>query len=163
MSLAFSVASNSLQTRSLRSFLPSESTGQRMDEILANSKRFSGVAPGSIYGNPIQGSPSAYSYHIREEILSPVCDTNDHNWMARSATPLPLSPRQNHPMAAPLENLRNWCALTHSPWRDAEGKVLRYNCVQEAHIVSKLLKPDDVCRCFVYLQDSLDTYCLFIF
>lgn len=146
MSLDFSVPTCSLSARSSRSIEPSESTRRLAEAMLVNSRRLRSCATSSVYTNPIQGSPSAYNFHDRAETPSAVDDTNDHNWMARSATPLPLSPPQSHPLAAPLEKLRNWCALTHSPWRDANGRVLRYNCVQEAHAVSKSLKPDDVCH-----------------
>lgn len=132
-------------TRSSRVVQPSESARLLMASLLANSQRHvDGVTP-SIYTHPIQGTPGDYAYDVDPPTSSPLGDTRDHNWLARSSTPLPLSPHPNDPLAAPLENLRNWCPLTHSQWRDSKGRVLPYHCVQEAHVVSKSLNPDDVC------------------
>ncbi|EIM80723.1 uncharacterized protein STEHIDRAFT_172445 [Stereum hirsutum FP-91666 SS1] len=143
-SLAFTASSHSLVARG-SSYQPSENTRQFVIETVANAKRFRS-ATRSVYTNPVQGSPGAYGYHRDRETPSPVHDTTDYNWLARSTPPLPLSPRQDHPSAVPLENLRNWCALTHSQWRDSEGRVLKYNAVQEAHVVSRSLNPDDKAR-----------------
>ncbi|EIM80726.1 uncharacterized protein STEHIDRAFT_150417 [Stereum hirsutum FP-91666 SS1] len=55
-------------------------------------------------------------------------------------------PIQGTPGDYAYDNLRNWCPLTHSQWRDSKGRVLPYHCVQEAHVVSKSLNPDDKAR-----------------
>lgn len=116
----------------------------RIAKILANR---SSVAT-SIYTNKIQGSPEDYNYGDRAETKSPIGDDSDDNW--QETPPAPPLPLTNPPkMGVSLKNLRRWCALTHSQWRDKQDRVLSYHCVQEAHVVNRALSRKEVCNVFL--------------
>lgn len=59
-----------------------------------------------------------------------------------------LVSNRSEEMTVILKNLRRWCALTHSAWKDEEGHVLPYHCVQKAHVVDRALPRKEVCNVF---------------
>lgn len=135
--------SDSHNSRKARQVQASRNARDRVAAIAGNTLYPSAPAP-SIYTNLIQGSPGTYNYDDREETASPICDDSDGDWLAGPPVP-PLSLYPSGKMAVPLKHVHNWCALTHSAWKDEKGDVLPYHCVQEAHVVDQALSRQKVC------------------
>lgn len=84
----------------------------------------------SIYTNP---------YDHSSDSASPPGNRRDLNWRSRRSSHLPLSVAPGSEMATPMDNVRRWCAVTYTPWKESEGKAVICNRVQEAHVVDKHL------------------------
>lgn len=98
--------------------------------------------------NPIQESTEHGNRNLCPEHGSPSTNLRD----CKRPNQLPLSVTPGSEMALPMDNLRRWCAVTHSPWKDSKGNVLLYNCVQEAHVVDNKL---DIAQVRIFLMSQL--------
>lgn len=135
-------APSSHKSKKSRSVKASQLAQDRIAAIVGNSYLSSFAAP-SIYTNPMQGSPGTYRYDERQETPSIIYDDSDENWLAGPPVP-PLALHRSPRTAVALKNLRRFCALTHSAWKDEKDNVLPYHCVQEAHVVDKALSRQKV-------------------
>lgn len=127
------------QSKATRHSRASAAARSRFAKILLNTMSPGSAAASSsfsIYTNP---------YDHSSDSESPPANRRDPNWRSRRPNHLPLSVAPGSEMATPMDNLRRWCAVTHSPWKDSEGSALLCNCVQEAHVVDKKLDIVQVC------------------